>query len=134
MRILNLPEIDFDGDEDEDYRLPANRHVPLCQALMQNFANNAIRFMADHESALKILSIMPIYADDRRWRKQRGKEMDRDVNGHAWPEYHYVRGCVSEPTGTKVVVAHPSTSVTLDFPDLADFLSYIKEGFELLKT
>ena len=133
LRILNLPEIDFDRDDDED-RVPANRHVSLCQALMQNFANHAVRFMANHESTLRILSIMPMYADDRRWRKKWCEEMDRDVNGHAWPAYHYVRGCVLEPTGTKLVVAHPSTSVTLDFPDLADFLSYIKEGFELLKT
>jgi hypothetical protein len=74
--------------------------------------------MADGGSRLKILSIDPYYMT----LPDEGTRMPKDANGHQWPTYHYVRGRVSDITGTDVVVANPARRILLDFPDLATFL------------
>lgn len=122
FRILNLPTVEFDDsdDSDSDEIVPANRHVYFCQTLMQNFANQIFRFMADRGSKLRILSIKPSMEDIR----VEEDELDVDANGHQWPEYNYTRGHFSDTTGTNGVIAHPLRNALLDFPDMGTLLSY----------
>jgi len=118
--MLNLPTVEFDDENNENERVPADRHVYFWQVLMQNFANQIFRFMTDRGSKLRVLSIKPSWPDVRD-----GEEPDIDANGHQWPEYNYTRGRFAEITGTNVVAAHPLRNVLLDFPGLVLLLKYI---------
>ena len=100
---------------------PTGRDTLFCQVVMQNLANQILRFATDRGSKLKVLSLKPSLEPADLPVGNAG----RDTNGHQWPEYHYIRGRVSDITSTDVVVAHPSKSVLLDFPDLEPLLHYI---------
>ncbi|CAN9352821.1 unnamed protein product [Alternaria alternata] len=89
----------------------------LHQVVMQNLANQIMRFMAKQGSNLKILSFKPVEVDEEFL----GQKLVRDGNGHRWPEYHYCRGHATDITGTNVVIAHPSRNIALEFPGLAEF-------------
>ncbi|KAI4638152.1 hypothetical protein J4E93_010462 [Alternaria ventricosa] len=115
FRILSLPVLEFDDPSSER---PTGRDTLFCQVVMQNLANQILRFATDRGSKLKVLSIKPSL-------EPVDLNSGRDTNGHKWPEYHYIRGRVSDITSTDVVVAHPSKSVILDFPDLEPLLHYI---------
>ncbi|KAI4645489.1 uncharacterized protein J4E78_009401 [Alternaria triticimaculans] len=118
FRILNLPTVNF-GDVYETESVPMNEQVYSCQALMQDYANKILRFMAGRGSKLRVLIIKPssevLNAD--------GDPYDVDLNGHQWPEYHYARGHLEDFTGMKGVVAHPLRDALLDFPDLGPLLN-----------
>jgi len=116
FRILNPPKVSFD---DDDYgECNPNEHRAFCQILMQDYANKIFRHMPGPASKLKVLSIKPITDET-------DEEVARDVNGHQWPVYNYVRGRLFDATGTSVIVAHPSKYITLDFPGMAFFLQHI---------
>ncbi|KAH8623171.1 hypothetical protein IG631_22328 [Alternaria alternata] len=96
-------------------------HITLYQALMQNIANQILRFMAKQGSNLKVLSFQPsheqcMYEDE---------ELVRDGNSHRWPEYHYCRAHATDITGTTVVIANPLRNIKLEFPAMVDFFDYI---------
>jgi len=118
FRILNLPTVNF-GDVYDSEEVPMNEQVYSCQALMQDYANKILRFMAGRGSKLRVLIIKPssevVNAD--------GDPFDVDLNGHQWPEYHYARGIFEDFTGMKGVVAHPLRDALLDFPDLGPLLN-----------
>ncbi|CAN9381737.1 unnamed protein product [Alternaria alternata] len=97
--------------------LDMNFEGTLHQVVMQNLANQIMRFMAKQGSNLKILSFKPVEVDEEFL----GQKLVRDGNGHRWPEYHYCRGHATDITGTNVVIAHPSRNIALEFPGLAEF-------------
>jgi len=101
--------------------VPVNQAAVFCQVAMQNFANHILRFVVDKGSNLQVLSIKPSEEADPAVYGT----VVKDSNGHRWPEYNYIRGHTTDVTGTTTVVAHPSTNVVLDFPDLAEFMQYI---------
>ncbi|RYO48613.1 hypothetical protein AA0116_g12457 [Alternaria tenuissima] len=116
FRIFTVTKHEFwDAADDEDLLLM--RHRTLHQVVMQNLANQIMRFMAKQGSNLKILSFKPVEVDEEFL----GQKLVRDGNGHRWPEYHYCRGHATDITGTNVVIAHPSRNIALEFPGLAEF-------------
>jgi hypothetical protein len=90
---------------------------------MQSLANQILQFMVKQGSNLKILSFNPSY--DLAQQYEEDGDLNRDGNGHQWPQYHYCRGCTTDVTGTNIVIAHPLRNVTLDFPGLVDFVDWL---------
>jgi hypothetical protein len=95
--------------------------MTLYQVLMQNIANQILRFMAKQGSNLKVLSFKPSHEQSMF----KEEELVRDDNGHRWPEYHYCCAHATDITGTTVVIANPLRNIELEFPAMAEFFDYI---------
>ncbi|CAN9370570.1 unnamed protein product [Alternaria sp. RS040] len=120
FRVFNLPKLGWWDQIPEEWMI-STPHMTLYQALMQNIANQILRFMAEQGSNLKVLGFQPSHEQSI----YDGEELFRDGNGHRWPEYHYCRAHATDITGTTVVIANPLRKIGLEFPAMAEFFDYI---------
>ena len=81
--MLNLPKICYSSpiNFSSDSEPISDHDAYLCQALMQRFASEVFRFLAERNSTVQFLDVYPLLTPPLPPRM--------DGNGHKWPVYTY---------------------------------------------
>jgi hypothetical protein len=102
--MLKFPKLDYvSAHPFETITAP---EVRLYQVLMQNFANEIMRYLAKAGSRLRVFDSDPSFSPD--------VSSAADSNGHIWPVYTYRRGCVTDASGSYGLVANQSAVTGVD--------------------
>jgi len=86
-------------------------HVGMAQVAMQRVAAQVMNYMAKRGSKLKVLAVSPYLQPTA------STCLDKDENGHRWPNYYYLRGRNTDARGIEHITALPLAYVSLEMPE-----------------
>ena len=115
LRAITVPSIDFGIVPNPSYQdriaLPED-YVQISRVMMQTFAKEVIRYLAQRGSKIRTMVISPDSITGMT-------RPTRDENGHIWPRYFYTYGIARNIHGEEHVVAVPAKMRDVEFCERA---------------
>jgi hypothetical protein len=110
--MFAIPSIDYgivpNPSVPEDVTLP-EEHVHTSQVMMQAFATEVFRYLANCGSKIRTLVMLPESIGNI-------ERPSRDQNGHRWPRYLYTCGWIRAASREEHIVAVPAHYSDFHFP------------------
>ncbi|XTI95162.1 hypothetical protein V2W45_1004383 [Cenococcum geophilum] len=110
LRLLYVPGL---TDAERDHRQERD-WAEKARLMVQNFATQVLRHLADRGSNVRLLAISPV----SQW-----KQDQSDINGHYYPHYYYRRK-IAEVDGKGIVDAVPFRACLAESPNATILKSF----------
>jgi hypothetical protein len=114
--MLNLPNIDYQLETNPNPSLSNfvsidDNDAKLCRVIMQTLATQIFKYMVSRRSNIRMFVAQPTCAPNKQSRPA------RDINGHQWPEYFYMRGWQGTVRGQEETIGIALRGAKVEMPE-----------------